>query len=471
MMLRILVCIAAILFAASARAQLGLTVKGNKVIEILSSEEKNLRGILSAPAFSPQAIQTFSFVRQLEDNRYLYIYSTAARGLTEIKTVESRELEISLERSSSPSLVYNDQLDWRPALDAAGRQWFAFVSNGAKNNHDIYLGYLGGSEYLRLTDDGAIDNDPKWSPDGATIAFVSSRGGSAEIYLIKNLNRVIEKRDPALAIFEPLTRSKDEVANLAWNPNPGSFLLAYSKRVFYPAQQVKTFQIYLADLLGKTGREFALTDNPAMNYTRPQWDPLHDSRLLYLGQSLEEDAPANLYVAKIRRNENKRLEAADGPESQAELLKNIRLTETPAIWLSGSQAILTQQDQKDQKFPLYSVNLERRRQQLRRSVSYFEDINRSYPFISGFDEQSGLLLFSTQEGRFFKIFAAQLAGDDISLYAKSGFVMKNPELEGGDGLWKYILAGGVAGLIIWCPWCPDDDKENIGAPPDMPGVK
>src|SRR6476469_10052235 len=41
-----------------------------------------------------------------------------------------------------------------------------------------------GTELTQLTTDGANDYRPTWSPDGSQIAFVSTRDGNAEIYVM-----------------------------------------------------------------------------------------------------------------------------------------------------------------------------------------------------------------------------------------------------------------------------------------------
>ena len=53
-----------------------------------------------------------------------------------------------------------------------------------KSNSDLYLIPIGGGEPKRLTTSGGADNHPRWSPDGKTIAFVSTRGGSSQVWLL-----------------------------------------------------------------------------------------------------------------------------------------------------------------------------------------------------------------------------------------------------------------------------------------------
>ena len=53
-----------------------------------------------------------------------------------------------------------------------------------KSNSDLYLIPIEGGEPKRLTTSTGADNHPRWSPDGKTIAFLSTRGGSAQVWLL-----------------------------------------------------------------------------------------------------------------------------------------------------------------------------------------------------------------------------------------------------------------------------------------------
>src|SRR3954468_20695047 len=46
-----------------------------------------------------------------------------------------------------------------------------------KSDSDLWLVALDGGEPKRLTTSAGVDNHPRWSPDGKSIAFVSTRGG------------------------------------------------------------------------------------------------------------------------------------------------------------------------------------------------------------------------------------------------------------------------------------------------------
>jgi Tol biopolymer transport system component len=68
-----------------------------------------------------------------------------------------------------------------PPPGSGGR--IAFVSS-RDGNSEIYVMNADGSGQTRLTNNAASDFAPAWSPDGAKIVFVSTRDGNSEIYVM-----------------------------------------------------------------------------------------------------------------------------------------------------------------------------------------------------------------------------------------------------------------------------------------------
>jgi Periplasmic component of the Tol biopolymer transport system len=70
---------------------------------------------------------------------------------------------------------------------------FTSIRNG---NRNIWTSRLDGTDARQVTSGIAIDERPAWSPDGSTIAFVSSRGDARAIWVVNAdggaLRRVIE---------------------------------------------------------------------------------------------------------------------------------------------------------------------------------------------------------------------------------------------------------------------------------------
>jgi dipeptidyl aminopeptidase/acylaminoacyl peptidase len=70
--------------------------------------------------------------------------------------------------------------DLLPAWSPDGR-WIAFVST-RDGNPEIYLMRRDGSDLRRLTDDPGGDWRPAWLPDGSGLVFTSNRAGSNDLY-------------------------------------------------------------------------------------------------------------------------------------------------------------------------------------------------------------------------------------------------------------------------------------------------
>jgi Tol biopolymer transport system component len=79
-------------------------------------------------------------------------------------------------------------MDYSPSFSANGK-WIVFTSE-RDGSADIYRVHADGTGLERLTDDPAYDDQAVLSPDGSTLAFVSSRGtGRAHIWLVDLASR------------------------------------------------------------------------------------------------------------------------------------------------------------------------------------------------------------------------------------------------------------------------------------------
>lgn len=75
---------------------------------------------------------------------------------------------------------------------------------------DIWTLPLAGGTATRLTSDAAWDSEPRWSPDGQTLAFVSDRDGNEQIWLM----------DPDGSDLRPLTEEEEaRVTDPVWDPD------------------------------------------------------------------------------------------------------------------------------------------------------------------------------------------------------------------------------------------------------------
>jgi len=94
----------------------------------------------------------------------------------------SFEILIADEKGNVTRLTKNDVFDSSPNWSVDGKK-LAFVSS-RDGNDEIYVMDADGRNVHRLTKNDAMDTTPVWSPDGKSIAFVSARDGNSEIYLM-----------------------------------------------------------------------------------------------------------------------------------------------------------------------------------------------------------------------------------------------------------------------------------------------
>src|SRR5260370_6185310 len=92
-----------------------------------------------------------------------------------------------------------------------------------RNESNIWMVPTAGGAPLQLTR-GGHDSSPQWSPDGKTIAFLSSRDGGSQIYLLST-----EGGEPA-----PLTRLSTGADLVKWSPD--GKLLAFTSWVYPDCQ-------------------------------------------------------------------------------------------------------------------------------------------------------------------------------------------------------------------------------------------
>lgn len=95
----------------------------------------------------------------------------------------------------------------------------AFVSSRDGSN-EIYVMNADGTELKNLTNHPASDTNPAWSPDGSQLAFVSNRIGSAQVYVM----------NPDGSDVRQLTDSENGAGHPVWSPDGTK--LAFTSSVF-----------------------------------------------------------------------------------------------------------------------------------------------------------------------------------------------------------------------------------------------
>ncbi|MFY9553839.1 MAG: hypothetical protein WAV20_14395 [Blastocatellia bacterium] len=103
-------------------------------------------------------------------------------------------------------------------------KWVSYVVTAVDmkenaSDADVWLVSTAGGPPIRLTTSKKNDNQPRWSPDGKRLAFISARGEKPQIFLISPFGGEAEK----------LTESKSGVQSFQWSPD--------GNRIAYVAQQ------------------------------------------------------------------------------------------------------------------------------------------------------------------------------------------------------------------------------------------
>lgn len=120
------------------------------------------------PAWSPDG-KMIAFDYELNRQSWIGIIHVDGSGF--------RQLETDFSWNSAPSWSPNGE-----RIAFASALWDEKMQKTV--NRDIYLINADGSGITKLTTSLADDDSPAWSPDGKMLAFVSTRKGSADIYLV-----------------------------------------------------------------------------------------------------------------------------------------------------------------------------------------------------------------------------------------------------------------------------------------------
>lgn len=240
-----------------------------------------------------------AFSSNRDGNPEIYVMNVDGAGQTRLTTTDA--------------FTYDDDPKWSP--DGAK---IAYTSAFLGFLGDIYVMNADGTGQTRLTSNVANDQGPTWSPDEQKIAFHSVRDSNADIYVM-NADGTGE------------TRLTDDVAldlRPAWSPDGQR--IAFMSGTF-------TFDIYVMNADG-TGRTRLTNTYPAGD-ALPQWSP--DGQKIAF-QTYRDAGNTDIYVMN-----------ADGSGPT-------RLTSNPAVdsrpaWSPDGQHIAFQSN-RDGNYEIYVMN-------------------------------------------------------------------------------------------------------------------
>jgi len=169
----------------------------------------------------------------------------------------SRERQVFWTARPTPVARESEMQDMTPALPtpergvAPGRIVY-MAKTQPDDNWAIFVMRSDGSDPMQLTERGANDTSPVWSPDGRRLLFVSDRDGNREVYVMSadGSSQLNLTRDPA------------EDWTPAWSPD--------GQQIAFASFRDGNWEIYVMAADGANVRR--LTRSPAADYA-PVWSP------------------------------------------------------------------------------------------------------------------------------------------------------------------------------------------------------
>jgi dipeptidyl aminopeptidase/acylaminoacyl peptidase len=224
------------------------------------------------------------------------------------------------------AMTFEDVLAIKSVSDAQvspDGKWIAYVVTSVDmkenaNDADVWLVSTAGGDSIRLTTSKKNDNQPRWSPDGKKIAFISAREEKPQIFLISPFGGEAEK----------LTDSKSGVQSFQWAPD-GNRIAYVAQLEPTPDEEKKTkdkddaqvidknfkfTRISVIDLNSKKTRELVKGEYSASD---PQWSP--NGRLVAFVTNptpkADDGSSSDIWVIDVESGTQRKLIENDGPDS------------------------------------------------------------------------------------------------------------------------------------------------------------
>jgi len=238
--------------------------------------------------------------------------------------------------------LYRFQLITDCAISSDGRHVVFCLQRADKKSEkrysNLWIVPTDGGRSRQFTYGDQVDSQPKWSPDGNSIAFISNRGDEkqSQIYIIPFHGG--ESR--------PLTELKGEFGAFEWSPDGKQFVCQFRKRdkeelereedeqkkklsivsrhitrVFFKKDGVgflpkERWHIWTID--ARTGKGKQLTDSEIYDESEPGWSPDGEKIVFCSNRSKDPDFEPDaidLFVIPAEGGDLRKIETPFGPKS------------------------------------------------------------------------------------------------------------------------------------------------------------
>ncbi|MDB5047634.1 MAG: family peptidase [Fibrobacteres bacterium] len=391
----------------------------SKTVVVVSSDNPKISGQLFHPKICPNFVNYIAFVRQIRDNRQIWLFDSKTKELTQITphAASGKIEDVNIDEDTDQSIFkgYEDELEWCPVLHD-GIQYYLYVSAGGVNNHDIYISAIGSKTHTRLTFDPEVDGTPRWSPDGKSVVFVSARTGDGDLYLVPDITKYLGKdiKREARNAFERLTTNPGEEMFPSYSPD-GRFL-AYTTRTSGNKKR-GLYTIALMDF--KDDHKIKIFNNQITNNkSHPSWS-FDGHFVAYQISNDLNDRVVDIGVMQLKVDPQGHLvEVADLHGKTPKIAENVYPSSyTGPTWLPGSRAIVYAKRESSRLNPLEVVNLEKwlyDQNYTRATITTQSNIHRDVDCLPNHP----IIVFAGQSGLDFQIFASVLIGTDLRLGAE-----------------------------------------------------
>jgi TolB protein len=211
-------------------------------------------------------------------------FASNRTGNWDIYVMNVRDALQGVGDSSLQRLTENAGNNLSPAWSPDGTQ-MAFVSTRA-GNHEIYVMNIDGTDPRRLTTDDAEDWCPAWSPDGARIAFYSERDGNQEIYVVSVPDGTgVDGAEQGSGDLQRLTHDDADDFHAAWSPD--------STQIAFISGREGSGNVYVMNSDGSDPRR--LTDTRGGDES-PTWSP-DGTRIAFAS---EHDGNGEIYIVGVQ---------------------------------------------------------------------------------------------------------------------------------------------------------------------------